>query len=71
MGNIRSRLCGSFELKSSFDNKKGEIVLKGNVIVFQGQDKLVGDVITYYVNEDRAVVEGDKGKRARIIINPR
>jgi outer membrane protein assembly factor BamD len=60
--------------EANFDNKKGEIILKGNVVVFQAQDKLIGDVITYYVNEDRAVVEGDKGdkgKRARVIINPR
>jgi outer membrane protein assembly factor BamD len=57
--------------EANFDNKKGEIVLKGNVVVFQGQDKLIGDVVTYYVNEDRAVVEGDKGKRARVILNPR
>ncbi len=57
-----------------FDNRKGEITLKGNVIVFQGQDKLTGDVVTYYVNEDKAVVEGnkaEKGKRARVILTPK
>ncbi len=57
--------------EAHFDNKKGEIVLKGNVVVFQAQDKLTGDVVTYYVNEDRAVVEGEKGKKARVILNPR
>ena len=30
-----------------FENRKGEIILKGNVVVFQGQDKLTGDVVTY------------------------
>jgi outer membrane protein assembly factor BamD len=53
-----------------FDNKKGEIVLKGNVVVYQGQDRLSGDVVTYYVNEDRAVVEAATGKRARVILTP-
>ena len=54
-----------------FDNTKGEIVLKGNVVVYQGQDRLSGDVVTYYVNEDRAVVEaGGTGKRARVILTP-
>ncbi|HEY3278138.1 MAG TPA: lipopolysaccharide transport periplasmic protein LptA [Syntrophorhabdaceae bacterium] len=53
-----------------FDNRKGEIVLKGNVVVFQGKDKLTGDVVTYYVNEDKAVVEGDKFKRARVTLTP-
>ncbi|MBA4418289.1 MAG: lipopolysaccharide transport periplasmic protein LptA [Syntrophus sp. (in: bacteria)] len=57
--------------EANFDNKKGEIILKGNVVVFQGQDKLSGDVVTYYVNEDRAVVTGDSNKKARVILNPR
>jgi len=57
--------------EANFDNKKGEIILKGNVVVFQGQDKLSGDVVTYYVNEDRAVVVGDTNKKARVILNPR
>jgi lipopolysaccharide export system protein LptA len=54
-----------------FDNKKGEIILKGNVIVYSGQDKLTGDVVTYYVNEDRVVVEGEKEKKARITLTPK
>ena len=53
-----------------FDNTKGEIVLKGNVVVYQGQDRLSGDVVTYYVNEDRAVVEAATGKRARVTLTP-
>lgn len=53
-----------------FDNTKGEIVLKGNVVVYQGQDRLSGDVVTYYVNEDKAVVEAAAGKRARVILTP-
>jgi lipopolysaccharide transport protein LptA len=57
--------------EANFDNKKGEIILKGNVVVFQGQDKLSGDVVTYYVNEDKAVVVGDAKKKARVILNPR
>jgi lipopolysaccharide transport protein LptA len=54
-----------------FDNKKGEIILKGNVIVYSGQDKLTGDVVTYYVNEDRVVVEGETQKKARMTITPK
>ena len=53
-----------------FDNTKGEIILKGNVVVYQGQDRLSGDVVTYYVNEDRAVVESSANKRARVILTP-
>ena len=54
-----------------FDNTKGEIVLKGNVIVYSGQDRLTGEVVTYFVNEDRVVVEGEKEKKARILVTPK
>jgi lipopolysaccharide export system protein LptA len=54
-----------------FENAKGEITLKGNVIVYQGQDKLAGDVIIYYVNEDRVVVQADKDKKAHITVQPK
>ncbi|MDR2019041.1 MAG: outer membrane protein assembly factor BamD [Syntrophobacterales bacterium] len=53
-----------------FDNKKGEIILKGNVVVYQGHDRLSGEVVTYYVNEDRAVIEAEVGKRAHVILTP-
>jgi outer membrane protein assembly factor BamD len=58
-------------LEAVFENAKGEITLKGNVIVYQGQDKLSGDVIIYYVNADRVVVQADKDKRARITVQPK
>jgi outer membrane protein assembly factor BamD len=54
-----------------FDNTKGEIILKGDAVVFQGQDKVTGNVITYYINEDKVLVEGETEKRARAILTPR
>jgi outer membrane protein assembly factor BamD len=54
-----------------FDNTKGEIILKGDVVVFQGQDKVTGNVVTYYINEDKVVVEGEPEKRARAVLTPR
>lgn len=54
-----------------FDNMKGEIILKGDVVVFQGQDKITGNVITYYVRENKVLVEGEGEKRARAILTPR
>ena len=54
-----------------FENAKGEITLKGDVVVYQGKDKLSGDVIIYYVNADRVVVQADKDKRARITVQPK
>jgi outer membrane protein assembly factor BamD len=54
-----------------FDNTKGEIILKGDVVVFQGQDKVTGNVVTYYINEDKVVVEGEPEKRARAVLTPK
>ncbi|MHB8110809.1 MAG: outer membrane protein assembly factor BamD [Syntrophorhabdaceae bacterium] len=53
-----------------FDNVKGTILLKGNAIVTSGQDRVEGDEVTYYVNEDRAVVTAQKDKKAKITIYP-
>ncbi|MBA4390768.1 MAG: lipopolysaccharide transport periplasmic protein LptA [Syntrophus sp. (in: bacteria)] len=54
-----------------FENAKGEITLKDNVIVYQGKDKLTGDVIIYYVNEDRVTIQAEKDKKAHITIQPK
>ncbi len=53
-----------------FDNIKGEIVLKGNAVVTSDKDKVEGDIVTYYVNEDRAVVTAEKSKKAKVTIYP-
>ncbi len=64
----RTATCNEAE----FDNTRGEIKLKGNVIVYSGQDKLTGEIVTYYVEEDRVVVEGEKEKenKAHITVTP-
>jgi outer membrane protein assembly factor BamD len=54
-----------------FYNDKGEIILKGDVVVFSAKDKVSGDTVTYYVNEDRVYVQGEKDKRAKAIITPK
>lgn len=54
-----------------FENTKGEITLKGNVVVFSGPNKVAGDTVRYYINEDRVSVESEKGKRAHITVHPK
>ncbi|MGD0229405.1 MAG: outer membrane protein assembly factor BamD [Syntrophorhabdales bacterium] len=54
-----------------FYNDKGEIILKGDVVVFSGNDRVSGDTVTYYINEDRVHVEGEKEKRAKAVISPK
>ncbi len=72
-GNVRivkqQRTATSKE--AMFDNDKREITLIGNVVVVSGQDKITGDTVTYYVNEDRVVVKGQKDKKAHIIVTPK
>jgi outer membrane protein assembly factor BamD len=57
--------------EGTFDNKNRTVNLKGNVIVFQGTDRVTGELVTYYVDQERVVVEGEKDKKARITITPR
>lgn len=54
-----------------FDNIKGEILLKGNAVVTSDKDRVEGDEVTYYVNEDRAVVTAEKNKKAKVTIYPK
>lgn len=58
-----------------FDNVKGEILLMGNAVVTSDKDRVEGDVVTYYVNEDLAVVtvdkNKDKDKKAKVTIYPK
>ncbi len=54
-----------------FYNQKGEVVLKGDVVVFEGNDRLTGDTATYYLNEDRVFVQGDKDTKAHVTVTPK
>lgn len=54
-----------------FENAKGEITLKGNVVVFSGPNKVAGDIVKYFINEDRVSVESEKGKRAHVTVHPK
>ena len=57
--------------EAEFDNTTRVITLKGNVVVFSGADRVTGEIVTYYVNDDRIVVEGEKDKKARVTITPK
>lgn len=54
-----------------FENTKGEITLKGNVVVFSGPNKVAGNIVKYFINEDRVSVESEKGKRAHVTVHPK
>ncbi|MEM2936685.1 MAG: lipopolysaccharide transport periplasmic protein LptA, partial [Candidatus Bathyarchaeia archaeon] len=54
-----------------FDNAQGEIVLKGDVVVFSGSDRLRGEEVTYNLSEEKITVKGQKEKRANVIFTPK
>jgi outer membrane protein assembly factor BamD len=50
---------------------KAQLILKGDVVIFLGSDKLSADTVTYFIDEDRFLVQGDKDKRAKATITPK
>lgn len=54
-----------------YDLKEGKITLTVNPRVQQGEDSVAGEVITYYVDQDRSQATGTPGSRVRAIINPK
>jgi len=54
-----------------YESKTGKITLDGNPKVVQGQDVVTGNVITYFVDEQKSVVTSAPGKRVDAIIHPK
>lgn len=48
-------------------SKEGQIVLTGSPEVHQGQDLIQGDEITFFLNEERSIVTGQKGGRVTAV----
>jgi outer membrane protein assembly factor BamD len=74
-GNVRlvkqDKTATSQQAFYSRTKEKSQVVLKGDVVIFLGSDKLSADTVTYFVEEDRFLVQGDKEKRAKATINPK
>jgi lipopolysaccharide export system protein LptA len=56
--------------KATFDQDKNKMVLDGDAVVREGANVIRGEKITYYVEEERSVVEGGKGSRVSTSITP-
>lgn len=71
-GNVRitqgERLA--FAGRAVYDNAAGVIRLEEKPRVQQGEDSIVGAVITYYVNELKSVVTSGPGQRVEAVIRP-
>jgi lipopolysaccharide export system protein LptA len=56
--------------KVTFDQDKNKVVLDGEAVVREGTNVIRGERITFYVEEERSVVEGGKGSRVSTSITP-
>ncbi len=57
--------------KAVLYNKEQKIVLMGEPVLVQGMDRVQGDLITLYLEEQRSVVEGRSGNPVQAIFHPK
>ncbi len=50
-----------------YDKKREVLILKGDAQVWEGNNSIKGDVIRFYLNEDRSVVEGGKNRVEAVV----
>ena len=56
--------------KAVFDDKAKTVTLTGNPVMRQGNSQVSGSRVIYFVEQDRAVAEGDGKERVRATIFP-
>ena len=56
--------------KAVYYHQENKIVLMGNPTVSQGQDKLMGRLITLYIKEGKSVVEGGEATPVQAVLHP-
>jgi lipopolysaccharide export system protein LptA len=56
--------------KVTFEQDKNKMVLDGEAVAREGANVIRGERITYYVDEERSVVEAGKGGRVSTSITP-
>lgn len=56
--------------KATFDQEKNKVIMDGEAVVREGANVIRGERITYYVDEERSVVEPVKGGRVSTSITP-
>lgn len=54
--------------KAVYDKPREIITLSGNASVREGQNRIQGDKITLYINEDRSVVESSGHKKVEALV---
>lgn len=57
--------------KAVLYNKEQKIVLMGTPVLVQGKDKVQGDLITLYLEDQKSVVEGRAGNPVQAVFHPK
>ncbi len=57
--------------KAVLYNREQKIVLMGSPVLVQGKDKVQGELITLYLEEQRSVVEGRAGNPVQAVFHPK
>jgi len=56
--------------KAVFDDKSKTVTLTGNPVMRQGNSQVTGTKVVYYMDQDRAIAEGDGKVRVQATIFP-
>jgi len=56
--------------KATFYQEENKVVFDGEVVIWEGENIVRGERVTYYVNEERSIVEGKKGGQVSTHITP-
>jgi lipopolysaccharide export system protein LptA len=72
LGNVRIFQEGKTATseKAVYDHVERTLVLTGSPVVEQCADTVTGDRIVFYIDDDKALVEGSGGGRVRAVIMP-
>jgi lipopolysaccharide export system protein LptA len=65
--NLDRRATGQ---KVIFYQDENKVVLEGDAVIREGENVVRGERVTYYINEERSVVESGKGGRVTTTIVP-
>jgi lipopolysaccharide export system protein LptA len=56
--------------KATFHQDERKVILDGQAVIREGESVIRGERVIYYVDEERSVVEGGKGRRVSTSITP-
>lgn len=56
--------------KAIFQQDENRVILEGDAVLREGENVIRGEKVTYFVDEERSVVEGGKGGRVATTISP-